>query len=142
MADPASKEPLTPEQAWRLEDGAKATVRFEVRKDFAISAEGEVWLLHVHSADPWASGRFASPEIVERFVFRVIMTDGCRKQFARLGVNKLADHFRGRVVTVRGKVSSVPPEAGGATGGMPRKRISTTTVTLTIDSLDQFVSVK
>jgi hypothetical protein len=142
VADLASKEPLTPQQAWHLQDGAAATVRFEVRNDLPASDDGEVWLLHVQSADPFAAEGFSSPEIVERFVFRVIVTDKCRKEFARVGVAKLAEHFRGRVVTVRGKVSSVPPAAGGHTGGMRRKLIATTDVTLTIDSLDQFVSVQ
>jgi hypothetical protein len=142
-ADNASKEPLTPEQAWHLQDGATATVRFEIGKGFAVSDDGEVWLLHVLSGDPFTAAEpFTAPQIVSLFSFRVIMTEGCRKEFARIGVAKLADHFRGRVVTVRGKVSTVPPEAGGDTGGMPRKRISMTRVTLTIDTLDQLVSVR
>jgi hypothetical protein len=58
-------------------------------------------------------------------------------------VAKLAAHFAGRVVTVRGKVSQVTHYEGGRdTGFMPRKPTSLTIVTLTIDSLDQFVSVK
>jgi len=130
-----TKEPLTPEQAWRQKDGATITVRFQVRKDFAISNEGEVWLENLMS-----SGRLTD---AEQFNFRAIVTDRCRKEFSRIGVTKLAAHFAGRVVTVRGKVSSITHHSGGRdTGGMLRNPTSLTIVTLTIDSLDQFVSVQ
>ena len=132
---PGNKEPLTPEQAWRQEDGATITVRFEVRKDFAISDDGEVWLLNLMSSDRLVDA--------EQFNIRAIVTDRCRKEFSRIGVAKLAGHFAGRVVTVRGKVSSVTHHNGGRdTGGMRRKHTSLTIVILTIDSLDQFVSVQ
>jgi hypothetical protein len=134
-----NKEPLTPEQAWHLEDQATITVRFEVRKEFAISDDGEVWLFNLMSSDRWADA--------ERFNFHAHLTDRCRKEFGRIGVTKLAAHFAGRVVTVRGKVSSVTYHGGvrgavGYTGGTYRKPTSLTIVTLTIDSLDQFVSVQ
>ena len=132
---PVNKKPLTPEQAWRQADGATITVRFEVRKDFAISDDGEVWLLNLMSSDRL--------EDAEQFNIRAIVTDRCRKEFSRIGVAKPAAHFAGRVVTVRGKVSSVTHHNGGRdTGGMARKHTSLTIVTLTIDSLDQFVSVQ
>jgi hypothetical protein len=138
-AAPVNKEPLTPEQVWHLEDQATITVRFEVRKDFAISDDGEVWLLNLMSSDRWSD--------TQRFNFHAVVTDKCRKEFSRIGVAKLAAHFAGRVVTVRGKVSSVTYHDGvrgavGHTGGMYRKPTSLTSVTLTIDSLDQFVSVQ
>jgi hypothetical protein len=41
-ADPEGTEPLTPQQAWHLNDGAAVTVPFEVGKDFAAAPEGEV----------------------------------------------------------------------------------------------------
>jgi len=86
------------------------------------------------------SGRWA--EAVQSS-FRVVMTDKCRKDFVRIGVATLGTHFAGRVVTVRGKVSRVVhPGAGGYTGGMHRELTSSTIVALTIDSLDQLVSVR
>src|SRR3712207_694228 len=120
------KEPLTPEQAWRQEDGAAITVRFEVRKDFAVAdaAEGEIYLVHL------ASGRFAEGE---RSAFRVVVTDKCRREFARVGVATLGAHFAGRVVTVRGRVSrATHPGPGGHTGGVDRELGSLTVVALTI----------
>ena len=136
-AAPVAKEPLTPEQAWRQEDGATITVRFEIRKGFAVAdaAEGEIYLVHLTS-----SGRLAE---AGQSSFRVVVTDKCRKDFARIGVATLGAHFAGRVVTVRGKVSrATHPGAGGHTGGMYRELTSLTIVALTIDSLDQFVSVR
>jgi hypothetical protein len=136
-ADPVGKEPLTSEQAWRQEDGATITVKFEVRKDFAVAdaAEGEIYLVHLTS-----SGRLAE---AGQSSFRVVVTDKCRKDFTRIGVVTLGTHFAGRVVTVRGRVSRVThPGAGGFTGGMYRELTSSSIVALTIDSLDQFVSVR
>ena len=133
-AAPAHKEPLTPQQAWHQEDGATITVRFEVRTDFIISDEGEVWLQNLLSSDRLTDA--------VQFNFRAIMTERCRKEFSRIGVAKPAAHFAGRVVTVRGKVSQVTHGLGGGNGLMPRKLTSLTIVTLTIDSLDQFVSVQ
>jgi hypothetical protein len=129
-----NKEPLTAQQAWRQENGTTITVRFEVRKDFAVSDDGEVWLLNLMSSDRL--------EDAEQFNIRVIVTDRCRKEFSRIGVAKLAAHFAGRVVTVRGKVSRVTHNRGPDTGGMAGNRTSLTIVSLTIDSLDQFVSVR
>ena len=130
-----TKEPLTPGQAWRREGGATITVRFRVRKDFAISDEGEVWLFNLLSSD-------RSTDAVQ-FNFRAVLTDKGRKDFSRVGVAELAAHFADRVVTVRGRVSRVTHSQGGRdTGGMPRNPTSLTIVTLTIDSLDQFVSVQ
>ncbi len=78
-----------------------------------------------------------------QFNFRAVMTDKGRKDFTRVGVANLAAHFADRVVTVEGKVSRVTHSQGGTdTGGMPPNPTSLTIVTLTIDSLDQFVSVR
>lgn len=132
-----TKDPLTPDQAWRQEDGATITVRFQVRKGFAVAdaVEGEIYLVHLTS-----SGRLAE---VGQSSFRVAVTDRCRKDFARIGVVTLGAHFAGRNVTVRGKVSRVTHNQGGRdTGGMAGNPTSLTIVTLTIDSLDQFVSVR
>jgi hypothetical protein len=136
-ADPVGKEPLTPEQAWRQEDGVTITARFEVRKDFAVAdaAEGEIYLVHLMS-----SGRSAEDG---QSSFRVVVTEKCRKDFTRIGVSALGTHFAGRVVTVRGKVSRVDhPGPSGHTGGMHREHTPLVVVALTIDSLDQFVSVR
>jgi hypothetical protein len=139
-ADPAAKEPLTPEQAWKQEDGATITIRFEVRKDYAVAdaAEGEIHLVSL------MSGRFQDAHTSS---FRVVVTDKCRKDLARIGVAKLGAHFAGRDVTVRGKVTRVTYPVGGQggqgfTGGIYRELRSSTIVALTIDSLDQFVSVR
>ena len=106
-------------------------------KDFAVAdaAEGEIYLVYLTSSTQFAAGN--------RSDFRVVVTDKCRKDFARIGVAKLGADFAGRVVTMRGKVSKAThPGAGGHTGGVYHEPASLTMVALTIDSLDQFVSVR
>ncbi len=113
--------PLTPHQAGQ-EEGA-VTVQFQVPRGFTTGDEGGVTLCHYLSSDKWTG--------TTRVGFEAVLTDKVRRDFARLGVTDLAAHFRGRTVTVRGTVASVIYLGPGIQRG-----------TLTIDSLDQFVSVQ
>lgn len=120
----ANDEPLTPEQARQLPgDGKEVVVRFKVEKDFpATTVHEDVILCY----DITPGGRR-----VTRQLFEVVLAPKAREQFARVGVADLSAHFRGRVVTVRGVVAHA--QLSGPNIGRNR---------LTIDSLDQFVSVQ
>lgn len=121
-AAPAADQPLTPNQAGSCVNGETVTVRFQVARDFSAGGEGDLWLLNYLSSDPQTGA--------SRVAFRAVLSGRCRREFGRVGVADLAAHFAGRVVTVRGTVAS-------AVYLGPRIH----RVVLTIDSLEQFVSV-
>jgi hypothetical protein len=120
----AADKALAPEQAKLLpDDGKEVLVRFKVEDDFPTTTlQGTVLLcFNITPGD----------RRVQRILFNVVLSTNARDQFERIGVMDLTAHLRGRVVTVRGTV--VHEILFNA--NINRR-------TLTIDCLDQFVSVR